>query len=61
MTSTCLVWQTIIQETTQDGEGPFTTNGNPMSKEDIRRTLQEKIDILSNKIDTYSKNKEFLQ
>lgn len=53
--------ETIIQETTQDGEGPFTTNGNPMSKEDIRRTLQEKVDILNNKIDSYSKNKEFLQ
>lgn len=48
----------IIKETSSDGEGPFMSNGNPLDRDEVRRILKEKVDILNNKLDNYVKDKE---
>lgn len=53
--------QSIIDETSKDGEGPFMINGNPMSIEEVRDILEEKKQTLLDKIDSYQKDKERLQ
>ena len=53
--------QSIIDETSKDGEGPFMSNGNPMSVEEVREILEEKKQTLLGKIDSYQKDKEKLQ
>lgn len=51
----------LIQETSKDGEGPFMQNGNPMSIEEVRRIIEEKKQVLNNKIDNYLKDKNSLE
>ena len=51
----------IIQETSKNGEGPFMTNGNPLDRNIVRDIIKEKIDILNYKIDNYAKDKEALE
>lgn len=51
---------TLIEETSKDGEGPFMQNGNPLPKEDIRYALEEKKTVLNNKIDAYLEDKKSL-
>lgn len=51
----------IIQETSKDGEGPFMMNGNPMSRDEVRTLLQERIDLLNSKVDNYTKDKQLLE
>ena len=51
----------IIEETSKDGEGPFMQEGNPMDTESVRQILQERIGILNDKIDRYSKDKQALE
>lgn len=54
--------QAIIDETTQeDGEGPFTFNGNKLSVEEARALIQEKKDILNKKLDSYIQSKRELE
>lgn len=50
--------QSIIEETSKDGEGPFMQNGNPMSIKEIRTILEEKKKLLNSKIEEYKKDKE---
>ncbi len=50
----------LIKETSKDGEGPFMYNGNPMSIEEVRNTIEEKKAILNSKIDSYLEYKESL-
>lgn len=45
--------QSLIQETAVNGNGPFMTNGNPMSTEEVRGILSEKTKALKSKINTY--------
>lgn len=52
---------TIIEETSKDGKGPFMLNGNALSREDVRYILNEKIGALNSKIDNYVKDKESLE
>lgn len=51
----------IIQETSTNGNGPFMMNGNAINRDEVRRILKEKIDILNSKIDNYVKDKEYLE
>ena len=51
----------IIQETSKNGEGPFMTNGNPLDRDIVREIIKEKIGILNYKIDNYAKDKEALE
>lgn len=53
--------QSIIDETSKDGDGPFMSNGNPMSVEEVREVLEDKKQTLLDKIDSYQKDKEKLQ
>lgn len=48
----------IIKETSSDGEGPFMSNGNPLDRDEVRRILKEKVDVLNSKLDNYVKDKE---
>ena len=48
----------IIQETSKDGEGPFMQNGNAMDIESVRTILQQRIESLQSKVDTYSQDKQ---
>lgn len=52
--------QSLIQETSKDGIGPFMQNGNPMSNDDVRNVIAEKQKILNQKIDQYTKLKSVL-
>lgn len=52
--------QSLIQETTTNGEGPFTKNGNPLSTDEVKSILKEKTKSLKNKITEYNKLKEGL-
>lgn len=51
----------IIQETSKNGEGPFIQNGNAMDIESVRAILQQKIELLKSKIDTYSQDKQLFE
>lgn len=53
--------QSLIQETSKDGIGPFMNNGNPMSNDDVRRIIEEKQRVLGQKINQYSKLKDGLE
>lgn len=48
----------IIKETSSDGEGPFMSNGNPLDRDEVRRILKEKVDVLNSKLDNYVRDKE---
>lgn len=48
----------IIQETSKDGEGPFMQNDNAMDIESVRTILQQRIESLQSKVDTYSQDKQ---
>lgn len=50
----------IIQETSKDGSGPFMTNGNPMDHAEVSDILKRKTGGLLAKIDSYTKDKESL-
>lgn len=51
----------IIQETSKNGEGPFMSNGNPYSREEVRTFLKERIDLLNSKVDNYARDKQTLE
>lgn len=51
----------LIESTTKDGEGPFMFNGNPLSRDEVRDILKERMNTLNNKIEEYSRNKRILQ
>lgn len=51
----------IIEETSNNGEGPFMINGNKEDIQSVREQIQEKIDILNNKVDQYIQDKKFIQ
>ena len=51
----------IIRETSVDGKGPFMFNGNPLTRDEVRDFLNEKIGILNGKLDNYIKNKTYLE
>lgn len=48
----------IIESTSTNGEGPFMQNGNKMSIEEVRQNIQEKIDYLNSRIDSYIEDKQ---
>ena len=50
----------LIQETTTNGNGPFSTNGNAMSVEEIKTILQEKAKVLKDKVIQYKSVKDNL-
>lgn len=52
--------QSLIKETTTNGEGPFTKNGNSLSSEEVKSVLREKTKSLKDKIKEYNKLKEGL-
>lgn len=52
--------QSLIKETTTNGEGPFTKNGNFLSSEEVKNVLREKTKSLKDKIKEYNKLKEGL-
>ena len=51
----------IIRETSVDGKGPFMFNGNPLTRDEVRDILSEKIGILNGKLNSYIKNKAYLE
>lgn len=53
--------QSLIQETSKDGIGPFMQNGNPISNDEVRSIIEEKQRVLGQKINHYSKLKEDLE
>ena len=52
--------QAMIQETSNNGNGPFISNGNAMSIDEVRNLLKEKAETLKDRIDSYTKEKDFL-
>lgn len=51
----------IINDTSVNGKGPFMFNGNPLTRDEVRDILKEKVDILNSKIDNYIKDKTYLE
>lgn len=53
--------ESLIQETSKDGEGPFLINGNKMHADEVRKKIKDKADKLSATVESYKKTKEKLQ
>lgn len=53
--------ESLIQETSKDGEGPFLINGNKMPADEVRKKIKDKADKLSATVESYKKTKEKLQ
>lgn len=52
---------TIIQNTSKNGNGPFMTNGNKMSRDEVRNILKDNIDLLNAKLESYIQDKRALE
>lgn len=52
--------QELIQSTSKNGNGPFITDGNPMSVEEVRDIIEEKKNKLISKIQGYKRNKDII-
>lgn len=50
--------QSLIEQTTKDGNGPFVVNGNPLSVEEVRGLVKQKQDWINKKIDSIAKKTE---
>ena len=51
----------IIQSTSENGNGPFMTNGNPMSVTEVREKIKENASNIKNVIDNYVLDRDSIE
>lgn len=51
----------IIQSTSENGNGPFMTNGNPMSVTEVREKIKENASNIKNVIDSYVLDRDSIE